>query len=152
MTNVPKLRSFQYRLIHRVVITNLHLHKWRKRENASCTFCGEDIESYNHLFIMCKKVEPIWIDIEIFMNQFSKKDINFNKKNVMMNLLVDDPRNVKNAICLMLKQYIYRQRCWNKPLNIQEFTQLIWRTQTIERFIAVKNNNLKKHCKKWGEV
>ena len=60
VTNVPKYGSFQYRLLHRAIITNVHLKHWGKVENDLCTFCEKDRETYLHLFIFCEHVEKIW--------------------------------------------------------------------------------------------
>ena len=32
-TNITKYRSFQYRLLHRAIITNVQLYKWKKSDN-----------------------------------------------------------------------------------------------------------------------
>ena len=148
-TNTPKLRSFQYRLIHRAIITNIHLYKWGKRENDLCSMCGLEKETYTHLFVMCSKIQHIWIGLEQLMYAFSDENINFNVKNVLMNTLVEDPRSVKNTICLIMKQYIYRQRCQGKVVNLMEIKNLVWKTQDIEKYIAVKNEKISQFNKKW---
>ena len=58
-TNVPKFRSFQYRLLHRAVITNIHLHRWGKISSDSCSFCNIHHETYEHLFHLCPKIQPL---------------------------------------------------------------------------------------------
>ena len=68
---------------------------------------------------------------------------------VMSNRIIDNARNIKNFICLLLKQYIYRKRCFKEKPTFQEFKQIVWQTKNIENFIAVKNNQLAKHVKKW---
>lgn len=48
ITNVPKYRSFQYRLMSQAIITNVHLYRWKKRGMNVCSFCGLEKETYVH--------------------------------------------------------------------------------------------------------
>ena len=56
VTNIPKFRSFQYRLLTRVIITNVHLEHWGLKPSNMCSFCEMHKKSYVHLFIYCEKV------------------------------------------------------------------------------------------------
>ena len=53
VTNIAKYRSFQYRLLHWAIVTNLRLQRWGMRSNDLCIFCGKSTGSYLHLFIYC---------------------------------------------------------------------------------------------------
>ena len=48
-----KLRWFQFRLIHRILGTNLFLFKICKNESGLCTFCSAMDEALIHLFCSC---------------------------------------------------------------------------------------------------
>ena len=148
-SNLTKLRSFQFRLLHRAIITNVHMFKWKRREDDLCTFCKKSKETYSHLFVMCAVVQNLWLEVEHFMNKFNKEKINFNIDTVITNRLVDNPRNIKNFICLMLKQFIYRHRCYQTIPMIQEFYHSVYKIKSIEKFVAVKNGKEHKHIKKW---
>ena len=99
---------------------------------------------------MCPVVQELWIAVEKFMNEFDEHPLDFNRKNVFLNELVPTRSNVKNIICLILKQYIYRKRCFKEAPNINEFKKLIWNIRNVERYIAVKNSQEDKHMKKWS--
>ena len=149
ISNVPKYRSFQYRLLHRAVITNVLLSRWKIISNENCTFCGKDAETYSHLFVMCEKIQDLWISLENFMYIFTKDDIDFNVKNVMFNRIVNKSRSVKNFLCLVCKQYIYRQRCFKVSVKFHELKELILKLHNMEKYIATKNNKLTIFYKKW---
>ena len=149
-TNIPRMRSFQYRLLNRGLVTNIHLKKWKIKDTDMCTFCNEEPETYCHLFIMCKKIQSIWIKTESFMMEFDSEEIEFGKDAVILDKVVNKTNSVKNMICLMLKYYIYKQRCMLKEPRFEEFKQSVWRHRTIEQYIAVKNSKIHKHIKKWG--
>ena len=148
VTNVAKYRSFQFRLLHRAIITNIHLYKWKKRDNDLCTFCNKHRETYLHLFIYCPFVRDTWIQLEQFMEVFSEEPINFGLDTVICDQIVSG-RNIKNFLCLMFKQYIYKQHCLNQPISLEQFISLVWKTKGIEKFIAIKNGKLKYFYKKW---
>ena len=48
-----KLQDFQYKLIHRILITNSFLYKCGLKETELCTFCTETKESLVHIFGEC---------------------------------------------------------------------------------------------------
>ena len=148
-TNIPKYRSFQYRLLNRALVLNTHLFRWGKRNNNLCSFCKQEPETYLHIFIYCERVAQMWIQVEELMASFEHTPIDFSIRNVICNSLVKDPKNVKNFIGLMLKQYIYRQRCLGKSLKYQEFEHLVWNMRSVERYIAEKNHNIIKFKNKW---
>ena len=52
VTNVPKYRSFQYRLLQRALVMNTHLYKWKIRGDELCSFCNEEREVSEHLFFL----------------------------------------------------------------------------------------------------
>ena len=150
ITNIQKLRSFQYRLLHRAIVTNRHLKRWSISENDLCTFCQKETETYSHLFVMCRMVQPIWIEIEQFMMEFNEEAIDFNLESVILNKICENPYNIKNTICLMLKQFIYKHRCLNTKPSVSEFRYKVQQQRTIERYIASKHGKLGKHLKKWN--
>ena len=51
-TNIIKLRSFQYRFLHRAIVLNSHLYHWKIRENSLCDFCEQIKDSVYHTFYM----------------------------------------------------------------------------------------------------
>ena len=148
ITNIPKYRSFQYRLLHRAILTNKNLYKWNVVSSELCTFCNLEAESYIHLFVYCKYVEKLWLEVESLMHRISGHPIHFNLKTVILNTFVEG-NHINNFIGLVCKQYIYRKRCYKELPKIEEFEQLIWTTKGIEKFIAKKNNKYPIFVKKW---
>ena len=150
ISNIPKYRSFQYRLLHRAIVNNIHLKHWKIIEDDNCTLCGQHRETYLHLFIYCKKVEPIWLKLKSYMKRYGLKNIDFNERNVIFNCLIpDQPSHIKNFLCLVTKQYIYRQWCLRKDLSFNELIALIYSLENNEKYIASKSNKLLKHHRKW---
>ena len=151
VTNIPKYRSFQYRILHRALVTNEDLYKWGNRETSACELCGKEQETYSHLFVLCEKVQDFWIRTEEMMGKYGEENINFNVENVLFNKLVEKPGDVKNFICLLAKQYIYKQRCLKKEINCFEFKGQVRKIKAMELYNAQKKGRTKRHFKKWGE-
>ena len=52
-----KLRSFQYHVINRSLVTNKVLNKWRIRSSDKCTFCKAEVENIEYLLLDCEFVK-----------------------------------------------------------------------------------------------
>ena len=52
---------------------------------------------------------------------------------------------------LIGKQYVYRQRCLKEPIQFQALKAQIFHIESIEKYIAIKNNRLRVHQKNWME-
>ena len=59
-----------------------------------CTFCVGYRETYLHPLVDCYVVCDIWLELEQWMNLFSKEPINFGYDTVISNLLVDDAKKM----------------------------------------------------------
>ena len=110
ITNVPKLRSFQYRLLHRAIVTNVHLERWKIKSSEMCSFCDIQPESYSHLFYECPDVQTIWKEYCALTNVATMPP----KKDIMLSNVNEQATTVQNLLTIIVKQYIYRQRCLKK--------------------------------------
>ena len=152
VTNIPKYRSFQYRLLQRAITTNIHLFHWKMRENKLCQQCEKCEETYTHMFLMCDKIKDFWIEVDCFMNEISAEPIHFGLDTVISNrIVINKPGHVKNFICLLAKQYIYRQRCFQMPVNFFEFKSNVLKIKAMEKYYATQKGKVNKHHIKWCE-
>ena len=148
VTNIPKLRSFQYRLLQRGIVTNIHLAAWNIVDSELCSFCQNERESILHLMCECPVVKEFWQQIVIFMRKdYGITDIEITQVKIITNQIA------KNRLaclrCLMVKQYIYRQKCQRNNLSIHGFVQEVNKIRGIEKYIAIKNERITVHEKKW---
>ena len=124
--NVPKFGSFQYRLLHKAIITNNNLFKCGKVYSPYCSFCGEECETYLHLFIFCPPVIRL---MDTFMGKFSGREINSQTDTVISNKLVKSAGNVKNFICLVVKTIYLQAEVSEEAKRVKNF---IYSIQNIE--------------------
>ena len=72
-TILNKHIEFQYKLIHGVIYTKEQLFKFCFVGNNLCSFCQQEIETYEHVFLNCKKkVKDIW---KILITYYDLKEI-----------------------------------------------------------------------------
>ena len=150
ITNIVKYRSFQYRLLHRAIVTNKHLYRWGMIGSNMCTFCDTEGESYTHLFHRCTYVKDLWEGLTKFTKKLTGGEMKTNEKDVLMNTFHRDAKHLANIIGLIAKQYIYRQRCYKKLPRLNECRNIILNVKNSERYIAAKNGKLSKHESKWN--
>ena len=151
ITNVPKLRSFHYRILQRAIVTNKHLCVWKIRDDSLCTFCKNSTETIKHLFFECPEVASIWDGVIDLLNEqycIQVDGLTYQKiitSNSGISTFVD-------FILLLTKQWIYRIKCSNQSLSSQSLKLYINQIENIEKYIAIKNKKLNKHLTKWGRA
>ena len=149
-TNVPKLRSFQYRTVQRALVTNMQLARWKLIPSNLCTFCHEFEETVSHLFCKCSVIIPLWKDLaEYIKNKYGLDVPYWDSEKVLFNNLSAQKTHIVNFLCLLLKQFIYSKRCLKQAISFPIFVAYLRQTQRIEKFIAVKNDKLLLYDKKW---
>ena len=149
ITNMPKFRSFQYRLLFHVIITNVQLQIYGIKENNKCTFCAKLPETTDHLFLLCDKVDALWQEICNFYD-IAKEELTLQK--VMLNLAEPNPRKIQNFIVLCAKIFIYNTRCAQETLSFERFRIWFESLQVIEKNIEIKNDKLFTHELRWNNV
>ena len=151
VTNIPKYRSFQFRLQHRAIISNVHLKHWGVIDNNLCSFCNAEKESYVHMFISCSKVQELWLMFFGWLDEqgFDGSKLEISYKSLMFNTLGGKDVPLANFLALVIKQYIYRKRCLKQSLNVTELRSEFVYLRNTEKYIAIKQKNYDKHLKKW---
>ena len=149
-TNTPKYRSFQYRLLQRGLVTNIQLEKWNIMASNLCSFCHQEKESVSHMLWSCPVVRDLWEGVQEFIqNRFGPVQLNMTIENVLVNKIYRKMGHAINFICLIVKQFIYSQRCLKKELLLPVLLAKIRQVESIEKYIAVKNSKLTVHHSKW---
>ena len=119
-----KLKEFQFKFIHRIVITKKELFRYGINTDSDCIYCGEP-DSINHTFVDCE-----------FTKTFTNKVINwFNTQNGS-NFQPDTKETLfatfKHPTCvelmrrfnytlLFMKFYVYVSKLNNSSLVLAEF-------------------------------
>ena len=148
VTNIPKYRSFQYRLLQRALVTNIQLKAWGVLQTDQCTFCGKESETVLHLLVECGEVEGIWRDFGNYIVQEYGVVTQLSPVDIVLNQIVKT-NHVVSFLCLIVKQYLYSTRCLKQKLSFGVLKSKMSQIQAIEKYIATKNDRLSVHNKKW---
>ena len=149
ITKVTALRNFQYKLLMMTVYTNSTLAKWQIKESDSCEFCS-DPQTLKHLFWECNFVQTLY---EYAKNRyFGAWASEWNFCTVIENRVVEGKNNVGNLIVLLIKKYIYRQKCVNERLYTDGLDIWVESRERIDRNIAKKFKKLEGHIQKWAPI
>ena len=152
ITNIAKYRSFQYRLLQRAIVTNIDLFKWGIKSSQSCSYCSIENESIVHLFSECHVVRDLWWAWRDYvMERFKLEEIDISTKAIILNQVVTNNRKkqVINFLCLVVKQYIYAQKCLGENIHFPALRAKIKHIENVEKYIALKNGKEVLHAKKW---
>ena len=96
-----------------------------------------------------KNDKHIWEQVILWYNNKTNQNVHISCKKVLFGKASKNALHCVNTIVLITMQYIYSCRCLKA---IPNFYQLKWKIldmHNIEKYIAVKNDKLPKHLKKW---
>ena len=144
----PKHRAFQFRLLHRILVTNKMLNDWKIIDSNLCSFCNSEIETIYHMLWDCTIVRELWVRLFYWLTQITDTNILFNSKDILLGI-PDENLMVYNTIFTITKHYIYVCRCKSEPIYIDALISNIKFYKNVEKYIAVKNNKIDYHNKKW---
>ena len=87
-----KLREFQYKILNRILYTNmLFTSKFKKVNSLLCDFCEKELETIEHLFFHCTKVCMFWDDLQVALNSLNIA-VRFDIKDVLFGILDTDKK------------------------------------------------------------
>ena len=148
-----KLREFQFKILNRIVFTNEKLFRFGMADSPTCAFCQTEVESLEHLLFSCKVSSKFWKhvlswlrDYNVFVENIKEEDVIFGKFDIA------DDFFLFNHILLLVKFYIYSQKCQNVLPSLQGFIARTESVYNIELHIARKRNKLNNHFKKWEKL
>ena len=75
LTTDSTIQWFQYRILHRILPFKNYLKKMKITDNDSCTFCGNDTETIEHIFATCTFTLALWNQFSLFI-MLPPKDLN----------------------------------------------------------------------------
>ena len=142
------MRSFQYRLLTKAIVTNKQLFIYKIKSTNRCYYCDIEVETLKHLFYDCIVIQRFWNQISRWIQQSNK----LSWKTILLNEGEDNPRHVNNLIILAAKHYIYVNKCKGKNLSFQAFKQHVSYIRQIESINARINNSSQLHQRKWENV
>ena len=124
-----KLKEFQFKLIHRIVVTKKELFRYGIKTDDECLYCGEH-DSIDHTFVDCEFVKNF---VKNVINWFNNAVNNSNFTSTMdekvfgiMSGPCDKiPLKRFNYTTLYMKYYIYICKMQNKAIHLPTFVRKV---------------------------
>ena len=141
-----KLRWFQYRLVHRILGTNLFLLRIGKKDSNMCTFCHEAEETLIHIFCNCRLVIEFWDDVMKWIKEKADITTNWGKENLLFGV----NENIIDLILLLCRFHIYKMKMNDKKPSIHILKKDIKNYYDMEKYTYACNSNIGNFFKRWG--
>ena len=117
LTVSSKLRYIQYRILNRTLTTNIRRNKWDLDIFPKCRFCRNAPELVTHLLFQCPETNRLWTSLSKWLKYFYEIPCQFDQQMVILNNYKGKHKNFVNICILIMKQFIYAQKCkQEKPL------------------------------------
>ena len=154
VTNIVKLRNFQYRLLHNKIFCNDILFHFKCSSSQKCDFCDHPKQDVIHLLYSCEKTTELWSRVKLFIDQHTNDSsiLEWNLSNIIYNLVHPKSTHVVNFLILLCKFTIFRGKCNYEFVSFDSFLYEVIYMYNIEYYNSIKNNRLNHHMKKWNNI
>ena len=142
-------RMFQYKCLNNILYLNKILHRIGFADSPLCSYCKQDNETVQHLFIECRVSKSLWNDIILFFND--KLDIpNLDLQSAILGFIDSRKDSLAlNNILLIFKLCLYRFRDKKAPTFLSFLKNLREREFLERKIVFLNQNKLDFHNKKW---
>ena len=140
------MQNLQFKLLHRILTINTYLKICGIQSDNCCSFCFNERESLEHLFVTCCHSKILW---GIFKKWFETKTATVNLD--ARAILLGDPHLgiLLNHLVLIVKRYIYSCKYTKHTLNFIEIINIIKYHRNIEKFTLSEKEMFKN---KWDNL
>ena len=135
-----KLREFQFKFIHRIVVTRKKLFKFRIKPNSDCIYCGEE-DSIEHTFKDCSFTKSFIEKTLEWFNNTNKCNFTPSEKDILFGIFINNTKTGElvrrlNYTFLFMRYYIYSAKLEEKVFSVQEFMRKILLKYKIEKLCS----------------
>ena len=148
-----KLKWFQIRLCHSILVTNSILKKMGITHNDRCTFCGNEKDTIQHYLWNCVFSQYFWHSLEKYVKE---KCLHCSKLSFNVELILfghDDKTKTDDTfdqILLLAKHFIYRCRINLVKPRLDHFLNDLKMTWKAERYSYSLDMKYNVFVKKWS--
>ena len=153
-TNDSTVNWLQYRILHRILPVKYYLKKINIASSDSCTFCNENSETLQHVFVKCKKILPLWNALSARLYEKCSKRVEFYICNIIFGEYpLDGENKALNCIILFTKQYIFFCLKQNRVpvfLGLYNYLQLRYKIEKSAYLYKMENEKFEKIWSTWS--
>ena len=132
-----KLKEFQFKLIHRIVVTKKELHRYGIKADDECLYCGEK-DSIEHTFLNCQFVKIFVNSVIDWFNAANNSKFAPTIEEKLFGI-ISGPYEKEilkkfNYTILFMKYYIYTSKMHNQAIHLSVFVDKVPFKYRIEKF------------------
>lgn len=146
-----KLKDFQFKINHKILVTKTFLYTIKKVDNNLCSYCNHERETIDHLFFSCPLINDFIVSLKIWLRDECNIEIKLQLKQILFSY--EKNNDTGNFISLLAKYYIYkskfRENC-TIYLTIPLFKKYLKQKFETKKYIALTNGKLEKFQKVWS--
>ena len=132
------LKEFQFKFIHRIVVTKRELFKYGIKTDDECCFWGKN-DSIDHTFFHCSFTKSFIQKVIRWFNTTYNSQISPNMEELLFgitsNLNEQSTTNKFNYITLFMRYFIYSCKLNNKPIDLHGFVNAVQQRELIENTV-----------------
>ena len=148
-----KIKWFQLKICHRVIVTNTLLEKMNVTDTNSCTFCNRERDTALHYLWGCPKIQHFWRDFTNNLKQACRHCDRLQLNNQLVILGNDGTTQTDKGfdfILLHAKYFIYRSKLNKVEPNINTFKTYLKQAYEIDKFTFKIEMKMSKFNEKWA--
>ena len=130
-TPETRIHFFQYKILHRILVTNSKLLYFGIKDNNRCTFCNQHKETISHLFCECIIVMNFWTEVTHWLN--ATFDINLALNHSVVIFGSEKLEKSVNCVILWAKYFIYCCRCKESKPDCQGYQGYLKKNVLVEK-------------------
>jgi len=152
-TQEPALRCLQYKIIYKIFPCNKYLAHFINDQSNICSWCYSTVDTIEHYFCACSKINNFWKNFQTWWNDSFHDGILLGVKDIIFGTLDQGVYNgTLNACILKAKYYIYKKKVSDDYISFDLYKRFLKDHIIIERYIATRNDKLKKFNDVWMVV
>ena len=132
-----KLKEFQFKLIHRIVVTKKELHRYGIKTDDECLYCGEK-DSIDHAFLNCRFVKNSVHNVIGWFNAANNSQFAPTIEEKLFGIISGPYEKGLlrkfNYTILFMKYYIYTSKMHNQAIYLAVFVNKVLSKYRIESF------------------
>ena len=133
-----KLRSFQHKILQRILPTKKFLKLCNIANNNNCSYCHKEVGTIEHLFWRCHCVKIFWNQIASTLLPYIDLNYAINERCILLGVTNGANKFLINHIILICKRYIYINKFVSGKLTISAVLNIIREKYEIEKNIIIR--------------
>ena len=131
----PKLKEFQFKFMHRIIVTRRELYRYGIQPDDDCIYCGEK-DSIDHTFMDCVFVKKFSQEVTSWFNVTNRTQFNPSMEERLFGV-ISEPHGENmtkkfNYTLLFMKYYIHTNKLHARSILFADFEHKISLKYKIE--------------------